>query len=187
MSEPSEMDKEFHLMIRDHIKGFLEKREHELELFNSCNRILEIGRQEHVMLHLYDTLDILAGGTFQADVTKGIPVAPSTYDVVIATEVLEHTLNPFDAIREIRIAMKPGGLLLASAPFNAREHGPLPDCWRLTRHGWRYLLRNFDDVKLDVLMTPDRPLMPLHICASARCNKEKNVQDHEMVFERQDT
>lgn len=59
------------------------------------------------------------------DITKTNEfIADSTYDVVVCMEVIEHTLNPFDAIKEIRRILKHEGYLLISAPLNCRIHGP---------------------------------------------------------------
>lgn len=180
--EISQMDRDFHALIRAHIGAFLTPRAG--PLFDMKSRVLEIGPEWPGSYHIptWDTLGLADGNTFVSDITLGTPIAPSTYDYVLLMEVLEHTVDPFAAIAEVRRLLKPGGMLLASAPFNAREHGPLPDAWRFSRHGWRIMLRNFDEVTLDVLMTPDRPLCPLHICARAICNKDKDVDPRTMAF-----
>jgi 2-polyprenyl-3-methyl-5-hydroxy-6-metoxy-1,4-benzoquinol methylase len=82
--------------------------------------------------------------------------------------VLEHTLQPFDAVREMRRMLKAGGILALTTPFNFRIHGPLPDCWRFTVHGLKALLRDFDEVEVRELATPGRDLMPIHYTATAR-------------------
>lgn len=86
----------------------------------------------------------------------------NTYDYVVCTEVLEHTLRLFDAMDEIYRILKPGGLLFLSVPFNFRIHGPLPDCWRFAEHGLRVLADKFIILELNAMETPDRPLMPIH-------------------------
>jgi hypothetical protein len=71
-------------------------------------------------------------------------------------------VQPFDAVAELRRLLRPGGHLILTVPFNLRIHGPLPDCWRFTEHGLRALLRNFTDLEVEAVETPDRPLMPIH-------------------------
>ena len=172
MGTVSEMDEKFYLLAREHIAahGDIAMR------MRSTSVVLEIGPQTAFTgVNNWDTLDIVEGCDIQADITKEIPVMSDTYDVVLCLDVLEHTVDPFAAVREIRRVMKPGSLLLASAPFNFRIHGPTPDLWRFTEHGWRMLLKDFDDLTFDILETPDRFLMPLHYNVSATCNKGKNT------------
>lgn len=140
--------------------------------------LLDIAPQDHEGARPYfsdavtvETLDInpAAGATYCADlcrINENVPAG--RFDIIVCTEVLEHVLNPFAAAAEIRRFLKPGGLLLASSPFNFRIHGPLPDCWRFTEHGWRALLGAFDDVEIVCLEDPERFLMPIHYTVRAR-------------------
>lgn len=135
-------------------------------------RILDIAPQDHEGASPYfvkgtiETLDIdpASGATYIADLTatNDAVIPADRFDLVICTEVLEHTLQPFDAVAEIRRILAPGGLAFVSAPFDFRIHGPLPDCWRFTEHGLRALFKDFEIVALDPLENPDRFLMPTH-------------------------
>jgi hypothetical protein len=97
-------------------------------------------------------------------------------------EVLEHTINPFQAVAEIRRLAKHGAPVIFSAPLNWRIHGPIPDCWRFTEHGFRALLRNFDIKEIDALESPDRPLFPVHYNVLAFNSKTLNRQDSDLTF-----
>ena len=44
------------------------------------------------------------------------------FDAVLCTEVLEHIPYPVDAIRELSRVLKPGGVLILTAPSNFRRH-----------------------------------------------------------------
>jgi len=118
------------------------------------------------------TLDIdpRSGATFIADICKNNKtlISDNTYDYVVCTEVLEHTLQPFKAVNEIHRLLKKNGYLFMSVPFNFRIHGPLPDCWRFTEHGIRELLRKFDIINLDHVEDKNRWLMPIHYTIVAR-------------------
>lgn len=97
------------------------------------------------------------------DITKHNDSLPSNYyDAVMCTEVLEHVVDPFAAIRELRRIVKTGGHILITTPLNARIHGPIPDCWRFTEFGLRVLLRDFKVEYFKRLDTPGRNLFPLH-------------------------
>jgi ubiquinone/menaquinone biosynthesis C-methylase UbiE len=51
-----------------------------------------------------------------------IPVGDSSFDVVICTEVLEHIGEPLRLIQEFSRVVKPGGLLLLTAPLGSGIH-----------------------------------------------------------------
>lgn len=74
-----------------------------------------------------------------------------SFDAVICTDVIEHVANPFEAISNISFALKKGGLVLFSCPFNKNLHGEeYGDYWRITRQGWKELLRkDFTEIEID--------------------------------------
>jgi SAM-dependent methyltransferase len=172
----SELDKQILVKIRSNIVSFM--KHCSLAYAQSPGVLLDIAPQDHEGARPFfsdfitvRTLDInpKSGCDFIADVCKRNDQIPdASFDFVVCTEVLEHTLNPFDAICEIRRLLKPAGLLFGSTPFNFRIHGPLPDCWRFTEHGLRVLLNEFEVVELTKLESADRPLMPVHYTFVAR-------------------
>jgi SAM-dependent methyltransferase len=114
-----------------------------------------------------ETLDIdpKATATYIADLTEdnSNKIPAGRFDIVLCTEVLEHVLQPFDAVKEIHRILKPGGVALITTPYNFRIHGPLPDCWRFTEHGLRALFsKGFEVKELVAVETEDRFLMPIH-------------------------
>lgn len=114
-------------------------------------------------------LDPASGATYVADLCRRNEHVPAArFDCIFCTEVLEHTLQPFAAVAELRRLLAPEGVLVLSVPFNLRIHGPLPDCWRFTEHGLRALLADFEILTLEAVETPDRPLMPIHYTVVAR-------------------
>ncbi|MGA2387233.1 MAG: class I SAM-dependent methyltransferase [Candidatus Bathyarchaeia archaeon] len=165
----SKFDEECYIQIRNNISKFLK------ECAEKCDRtellVLDIAPQVHEGAQAYfkkakiETLDIdpNSGAKYIADITKFNKFMPDgKFDVIVCTEVLEHTLNPFSAIKEIFRLLKPKGVLLLTVPFNFRIHGPLPDCWRFSEYGLRALLSEFSSVEIKSLPTPNRDLMPIH-------------------------
>lgn len=56
-----------------------------------------------------------------SDITK-IPVADSSFDVILCTEVLEHIPRPELAIKEFARIIKSGGTIITTAPFASLTH-----------------------------------------------------------------
>jgi SAM-dependent methyltransferase len=56
-------------------------------------------------------------------------------DLVLCTQVLEHSLSPERGIREICRILRPGGHLIASAPHVWFYHPHPSDNWRFTQEG----------------------------------------------------
>lgn len=166
----SEMDI-FHLkLIRENIKKLMADTSQRFD--KSGKQLLDIAPQIHAGAQEYfkqvtiKTLDIdpQSGANFIADLcTNNEAVIPSaSFDIVVCTEVLEHTIQPFNAVNEIERMLKPGGIVIVSTPCNFRIHGPLPDCWRFTEHGLKQLFKNFVNIEISNLETDDRDLFPIH-------------------------
>jgi SAM-dependent methyltransferase len=68
------------------------------------------------------------------------PVADDSIDLVLATETLEHVLEPEEFLAEARRVLRPGGRLLLTVPFAARWHYIPHDYWRYTPSSLRHLL-----------------------------------------------
>ena len=58
---------------------------------------------------------------YVSDITA-IPVAAGSFDAVICTEVLEHVPDPIRAVMEMGRVLRPGGILLLSAPLGSGIH-----------------------------------------------------------------
>ena len=176
----SQIDVDHLALIRTNVREFI--RRMGASYGPKGGRLLDIAPQVHEGAEPYfpdtievETLDIdrNSGCTYIADLCRdNTSILPDgIFDFVVCTEVLEHTLNPFAAVREIARLLKGGGILFGSVPFNFRIHGPLPDCWRFTEHGLRALLVDFSILELNSLETPDRPLMPIHYTFAAQKNR----------------
>jgi hypothetical protein len=174
-SKVSKIDEDNLNLIRNNVAIFL--RNCGIK-YDKKGYLLDIAPQDHKGAQpffkkaIVHTLDINqnSGATFIADICKNNKkiISDSSYDFVVCTEVLEHTLQPFNAVDEIRRILKKDGLFFASVPFNLRIHGPLPDCWRFTEHGIKELLKNYEIIRIDSIDDESRWLMPVHYTIIAR-------------------
>jgi len=101
----------------------------------------------------YDTFDTekrAEGVTFIGDVQNMDMITDASYDSAICLEVLEHVKYPHKALSEICRILKPGGVLILSAPHLSRLHEQPNDFFRYTKYGLSSLLEevNFDVVEI---------------------------------------
>src|SRR5471032_2619517 len=76
---------------------------------------------------------------------EALPVDDGTFDVVLCTQVLEHSDDPAQAVRELRRVTAPGGRVLAST-HGVQVYHPSPvDYWRWTHEGLRRLFEQNAD------------------------------------------
>jgi len=113
----SQFDKECYKIIRKNISRFLEECAKKYD--RNGLLVLDIAPQVHEGAKAYfkkakvETLDIdpNSGATYIADITKYNEFLPDgSFDIIVCTEVLEHTLDPFSAIKEMYRLLKPGGV-----------------------------------------------------------------------------
>lgn len=63
-----------------------------------------------------------------------LPFRDGSFDAVILSEVIEHTVDPNAVLRETRRVVKSGGVVFISSPFFFPEHGAPFDFFRPTKH-----------------------------------------------------
>lgn len=163
-------DKEILNLIRQNI--FNELSNINIENVNS---ILEIGPSDDINKRfnkiknindnvIYHTLDIIDNGsTYIHDITKPFDI-DIKYDLILLSEVLEHTSNPFNVIKNLEKILNTNGKIFISFPFNFRIHGPLPDCWRISEFGFKNIINetNLKIISLEALILLERPYFPIH-------------------------
>lgn len=170
MKTISNIDKNHYDLIRKNVSNFILNLSY---LYDSEDLVIldvapekHLGAKEHFKLATIKTLDIDpdSDADYIADLCNiNTEIIPNDmFDLIICSEVLEHTNNPFHAVNELRRILKPKGLVCVSTPFNFRIHGPLPDNWRFTIHGLKVLFSDFQDVRINELNDDDRFLMPIH-------------------------
>lgn len=171
----SNIDKNHYLKLRKNISDFI-KQISEIDDVNL--NVLDIapeihkGAKEFFHKAIVKTLDINPNSKadYIVDICNNNQniIPDNFFDVVICTEVLEHTNNPFLAVKELYRIIKPNGILAASTPFNFRIHNPLPDNWRFTEYGLKILMSKFKSVQINELKDENRFLMPIQYTILAK-------------------
>jgi len=98
--------------------------------------------------------------TVWADVDEPLPFADSTFDVVVAGELLEHVRSPDQVVAEARRLLRPGGRIVGSVPnaFRLKNRlrflaGRAPEndpthLHMFTPQAVRHLLAGYDEIEL---------------------------------------
>jgi SAM-dependent methyltransferase len=76
---------------------------------------------------------------------ESLPVADASFDVVLCTQVLEHSDDPRVAVAELRRVLAPGGRVLASTHGVQVYHPNPDDYWRWTHVGLERLFAENGD------------------------------------------
>ena len=99
-------------------------------------------------IHRYIGVDVLQT-EFVSVVADGqaLPFAPLTFDVVIATQVLDCLRDPVAAVHHMHTLLKPGGVFLASVPSCAPRFAD-EERWRFLPSGLRTMLEPFSTVEI---------------------------------------
>ena len=84
-------------------------------LFSHCDYKTQDFGKEPGTIGEYTELD------YESDITS-IPVDDGSFDVILCTEVLEHVPEPIIAVKELARIIKPGGLLILTAPLGSFLH-----------------------------------------------------------------
>ena len=83
-----------------------------------------------------------------------LPFRDELFDGVWIQAVLKHVVDPQRVVAEIYRVLKADGLVCSEIPFMQQVHEGAYDFTRFTLSGHRYLFKNFQAVKMDVLGGP---------------------------------
>lgn len=86
--------------------------------------------------------------TWIGDVMCMPQVPDGRYDAIVSHQVIEHLPRPWEALAEFHRVLRPGGMLVISAPHLSRRHELPHDYFRFTQEGMTSLLSNagFEDI-----------------------------------------
>jgi len=132
----------------------------------NCRLTLDIGQSSrgHVVHFNDDNLETMNinQGDNPPDIIDDI-CAPNRlqnnrYNGIVCLSILEHVYDPFAAIDHIYRLLQPGGCLLLHLPFMFRYHAPadlaFTDCYRFSRDGLAWMLKDFSEVTLYPIRGP---------------------------------
>jgi SAM-dependent methyltransferase len=98
--------------------------------------------------YFVETLDLTPnGGANYVGTAEATGLPDVSFDLVLCTQVLEHTQSPSRVMTEIHRILRPGGYALLSAPHVWFFHPQPCDHWRFTQQG---IVRLCRDAELEV-------------------------------------
>jgi SAM-dependent methyltransferase len=122
--------------------------------------VLDAGSGEAPYRGLFDAVTYHTADFAQVDKRYGqidyvcdlsdIPVPDATYDLVVATQVLEHIPEPGRVLAEFHRVLKPGGQAWLSAPLFYEEHEKPYDFHRYTQFAWQRMADQAGFVSVEV-------------------------------------
>jgi SAM-dependent methyltransferase len=104
--------------------------------------LISNGLRRYIALDMRSTplVDFVARG-------EQLPLGDARFDLVLCTQMLEYVSQPGLVVEEIRRVLRPGGVLLLSAP-GASPRDAEEECWRFLPAGLRHLLAGFAQVEV---------------------------------------
>ena len=133
-------------LVRDRITEFLRP-------YRTDRRVLDLGSGNSPYTELFPNrhcLDIRRSpGTTIVGDAHGLPFASSSFDLILCTEMLEHTLDPQQIVDEIWRVLRPGGRVLLTTRFIFPLHDVPGDYYRFTNYALAHLFRRWASARVE--------------------------------------
>lgn len=128
------------------------------ELEGKAGVMLDVGAGSGLFREIFSTFQYIGLDLFPYDVVNVVadariqlPFQDGSIDIVMLSNVLEHTPDPWLLVRESARVLKPGGMLIGTVPFIAHEHQEPEDYLRYTHF---MLEKLFLDAGYDARVVP---------------------------------
>jgi SAM-dependent methyltransferase len=133
-------------LVRDRITEFLRP-------YATDRRVLDLGCGNSPYAALFPNrmcLDLRRkpGAAVVGD-AHALPFAADSFDLILSTEMLEHTVEPQRIVDEIRRVLRPGGRLLLTTRFAFPLHDVPGDYFRFTNYGLAHLFRDWSTTSIE--------------------------------------
>lgn len=106
-------------------------------LFENTSSYIGIDIENDSHNHFNESIDCYYNG-------ETLPFNNESFDIVFASEVLEHVPNIYQSMTEIKRVLKENGIILLTIPFSFPEHEMPFDYRRFTKNGILELLKEFE-------------------------------------------
>ncbi|WP_298343712.1 methyltransferase domain-containing protein [uncultured Algibacter sp.] len=123
---------------------------------NSKMLIVGVGEKSDYYKKMFPNCDIVTSDVhnqFKPDyIFDGhfIPIKNDCFDIVLAAQVIEHTINPWLFCSELQRVTKVGGIIQIEAPQNFPYHAEPYDFFRFTYTGLRSLFPQCEVIKSEI-------------------------------------
>jgi len=119
--------------------------------------------------------------TLLADLNRSIPLCDNSFDIIIASDVLEHLVEPFIFTAEMYRVLRPGGYMILDTPNLASWHNIFALLIGLQPFSGPNIT-NMEDGELGVVRDMHRTDHGLAVDGDVQIPKEKDVNRHIVVI-----
>ena len=139
-----------------------------------CSKILDVGQSARDHATLFKPLQRVTTDINQKtsspidivdDICAPVRLVENSYDGIVCLSVLEHVYDPFSAAKNLYNLLQPESYLFLHLPFIYRYHADqgleFADCYRFSRDGIAWLLKDFSEVTLYPVRGPYSSLFNL--------------------------